>query len=96
MALGKRRHWLPVAAAQDLAGLSAAKAEEGAAEWSERQRLSAELTSRLALAEDGLAMEAVRELLDPYWGFDCWRPAGELNDLLTEGPATAPSATSPV
>ncbi len=96
VALGKRLHWLPVAAEQDLSGLSAAKAEEEAAEWSERQRLSAELTSRLALADDGLAMEAVRELLDPYWGFDCWRPAAELNDLLTEGPATAPSATSPV
>ncbi len=92
VALGKRLHWLPVAAEQDLSGLSGAKAEEEAAEWSERQRLSAELSARLALSDAAAARDAVRELLDPYWGFDCLRPATELKGLLA-GPATAPRAS---
>ena len=89
VALGKRLHWLPVAAEQDLSGLSDAKAEEEAAEWSERQRLSAELTSRLALADPAAAAAAVRDLLDPYWGFDCLRSSAELRDLLS-GPVAEP------
>ena len=83
VALDKRLHWLTVVAEQDLSGLSGAKAEEEAAEWSERQRLSAELSARLALPDPGAAAVAVRELLDPYWGFDCLRPATELRGLLT-------------
>ncbi len=92
VALDKRLHWLPVAAEQDLSGLSGAKAEEEAAEWSERQRLSAELSARLALSDAAAAKDAVRELLDPYWGFDCLRPAAELKALLV-GPATPPRAS---
>ncbi len=88
VALGKRLHWLPVAAEQDLSGLGEAKAEEEAAEWSERQRLSDELSSRLALADPAAA---VRDLLDPYWGFECLRSSAELRDLLTS-PAREPRA----
>ncbi|MFZ0406542.1 MAG: hypothetical protein WAM11_00295 [Cyanobium sp.] len=96
VALGKRLHWLPVAAEQDLSRLSQisdAKAAAEAAEWSERQRLSAELAARLALPDPAAADAAVRELLDPYWGFDCLRPAAELKDLLAADPATAPRAS---
>jgi hypothetical protein len=91
VALGKRLHWLPVVAEQDLSGLSDAKAEEEAAEWSERQRLSAELSSRLALADPAAAAAAVRDLLDPYWGFDCLRSSAELRHLLTS-PVSEPRA----
>jgi hypothetical protein len=87
VALGKRLHWLPVEAHQDLSGLHGAKAEEEAAEWSERQRLSAELAARLALPDPAAADAAVHELLRPYWGFDCLRPAEELRELLR---STAP------
>ena len=81
VALGLRLHWIPVEAEQDLTALAGAKAEEEAAEWAERQRLSAALRDALALpAEAGGA--AVRSLLDPYWGFACVRPAEALRALL--------------
>ncbi|MEI7951505.1 MAG: hypothetical protein WCH37_02335 [Synechococcaceae cyanobacterium ELA182] len=80
--LGKRLHWLPVEAEQDLSGLHGAKAEEEAAEWSERQRLSAELASRLALPDPAAADAAVRELLSPYWGFERVLSPDRLRRLL--------------
>lgn len=74
----KRLHWLPVAAEQDLSQLSGAKALEEQAEWSERERLSAQLIQRL---EQGDA-HGVRQLLDPYWGFERVRDPGALRQLL--------------
>lgn len=74
----RRLHWLPVAAEQDLSRLSGDKAAEEEAEWAERQRLSAELIDRLARA-DG---PAVRQLLDPYWGFERVQDAEALGRLL--------------
>ena len=82
VALGKRLHWLPVEAEQDLSGLHGAKAEEEAAEWSERQRLSAELATRLALPDPAAADAAVRELLSPYWGFESVLSPDQLRRLL--------------
>jgi hypothetical protein len=57
-----------VAVEQDLTCLSPGKITEEQAEWQERQRLSAELSDRLE-GDDATATAAVRELLDPYWGF---------------------------
>jgi hypothetical protein len=92
VALGKRLHWLPVEAEQDLSGLHGAKAEEEAAEWSERQRLSAELSSRLALPDPAAADAAVRELLSPYWGFESVLSPDQLRRLLL-GRSHAPWGT---
>jgi hypothetical protein len=81
VALGKRLHWIDVAPEQDLSALAGDKAEEEAAEWQERQRLSAELRQRLALPGDAAAV-AVRELLDPYWGFAAVQAPAALRELL--------------
>ncbi len=67
VSLGRRLHWIPVAVEQDLACLSAEKLTEEQEEWQERQRLSDELRHRL---EGAAGASAVRELLNPYWGFD--------------------------
>ena len=88
LALGLRLHWLPVEAEQDLSRLKSDKAEEEALEWAERERLSAELTHRLTLPEPA-AMASVRELLDPYWGFDKVKEAAALRLLLRGGPHSA-------
>lgn len=82
VALGLRLHWIPVDVEQDLSGLQPAKAWEEEKEWAERQRLSAELQLRLALPQD-TAAAAVRDLLDPYWGFDRIQEAGALRRLLS-------------
>jgi hypothetical protein len=68
VALGLRLHWLAVQAEQDLSALAGDKAAEEAAEWEERQRLSTALQQALSL-EPEASTPAVRELLDPYWGF---------------------------
>jgi len=81
VALGKRLHWIDVAPEQDLSALGGDKADEEAAEWRERQSLSAELRQRLALPGDAAAA-SVRELLDPYWGFASMRSAEGLRRLL--------------
>jgi hypothetical protein len=81
VALGKRLHWIDVAPEQDLSALAGDKAEEEAAEWQERQRLSSELRHRLALPGDAAAA-AVRELLAPYWGFAATRSGEGLRRLL--------------
>jgi len=81
VALGKRLHWIDVAPDQDLSALGGDKADEEAAEWRERQSLSAELRQRLALPGDAAAA-SVRELLDPYWGFASMRSAEGLRRLL--------------
>jgi hypothetical protein len=80
-ALGLHLHWIPVEVEQDLSRLSPAKAREEEAEWSERQRLSADLQRCLTLPQPEAAA-AVRDLLDPYWGFDHVRGAGALRRLL--------------
>lgn len=74
----RRLHWLPVAAEQDLSHLSGDKAAEEEAEWVERQRLSAELIDRLGRAD----APAVRQLLDPYWGFERVQDPQALAQLL--------------
>jgi hypothetical protein len=81
VALGLRLHWIPVEAEQDLSGLEGAKAEEEAAEWAERQRLSAALREALVRSADD-ATAAVRALLDPYWGFERVRQGETLRALL--------------
>lgn len=81
VALGLQLHWIPVEAEQDLSTLAGAKAQEEAAEWAERQRLSAALRDALALGAPA-ASEAVRTLLDPYWGFGRVRQGEALRDLL--------------
>jgi hypothetical protein len=81
VALGRRLHWIPVAVEQDLTSLWSDKAEEEALEWQERQRLSAELSDRL---EGDDATAAVRELLDPYWGFSNAQSPETLRALLRE------------
>jgi hypothetical protein len=70
-----------VEAEQDLSALAGAKAQEEAAEWAERQRLSAALRDALALGAPADS-EAVRTLLDPYWGFGRVRQGEALRDLL--------------
>jgi hypothetical protein len=70
-----------VAVEQDLTSLWSDKAEEEALEWQERQRLSAELSDRL---EGDDATAAVRELLDPYWGFSNVQSPETLRALLRE------------
>jgi len=85
VALGLRLHWLPVEAEQDLSTLKPDKAKEESLEWEERQRLSAELSSRLTLPEAEVA-PAVRALLDPYWGFDRIQDSGALRRLLLRDP----------
>jgi len=85
VALGLRLHWIAVEAEQDLSALGGEKAEEEAAEWAERQRLSAALRQALALTQ-GAASAAVRELLDPYWGFGRVREGASLRQLLRDPP----------
>ncbi|MEB3334774.1 MAG: hypothetical protein VKP70_07290 [Cyanobacteriota bacterium] len=85
VALGLRLHWLQVEAEQDLSTLKPDKAKEESLEWEERQRLSAELSSRLTLPEGEVA-PAVRALLDPYWGFDQIQDSGALRRLLLRDP----------
>ena len=77
----RRLHWLPVVAEQDLSHLGGAKAAEEEAEWAERARLSAQLSERLAQAD----APGVRELLDPYWGFERVRDPQALRQLLRSG-----------
>jgi hypothetical protein len=89
VALGLRLHWIAVHAEQDLSGLGGEKAEEEAAEWAERQRLSAALRPALALPPDDSAA-AVRELLDPYWGFERVRERASLRHLLRNPPDPMP------
>jgi len=81
VALGLQLHWIPVEAEQDLSALAGTKAQEEAAEWAERQRLSAALRDALALGAPA-AGEAVRTLLDPYWGFGRVRQGEALRTLL--------------
>jgi hypothetical protein len=84
VALGRALHWIEVEAEQDLSRLAGDKAGEEAAEWNERQRLSAELRRRLQQpGEEGA--RAVRDLLDPYWGFGAVRTPATLRNLLRNG-----------
>jgi hypothetical protein len=85
VALGLRLHWIAVEAEQDLSALGGEKAEEEAAEWAERQRLSAALRQTLALTQ-GDPSAAVRELLDPYWGFGRVREGASLRQMLRDPP----------
>ncbi len=87
VALGKRLHWLPSSAEQDLSGLASAEADRERIEWRRRQELSASLAALLPDPEEphdpaGPGAAAVRELLDPYWGFGSLRTPQELRRLL--------------
>lgn len=93
VALGKRLHWLPVEAQQELSRLSADKAAEEKAEWEERQRLSARLSTTLNRSKSMEVSPLILELLNPYWGFDCLWPAADLR-LLLEGRPSALSRES--
>lgn len=92
VALGKRLHWIEAAAEQDLSLLAGAKSEEEAVEWRERQRLSVELRSVLELASSALGadpasdQQALRDLLEPYWGFSSVRTAESLRAVLLNRP----------
>jgi len=92
VALARRLHWLPLPAQQDLSRLPAEKRDEEAREWAERQRLSEALTARLALPAPAAAA-AVRQLLDPYWGFDHGRSPADLRRLLPGRAARTADAT---
>lgn len=93
VALGKRLHWLPVEAQQDLSHLSADKAAEEKAEWGERQRLSARLSMALDAQKSMDVSSLVMDLLNPYWGFNCLWPAADLRSLL-KGRSSAHKAES--
>jgi hypothetical protein len=80
VALGKRLHWIDAEAEQDLTALIGGKAEEELAEWQERQRLSAELRTLLHSVD----APAVREFLEPYWGFEAVLPTEALRALLLD------------
>ena len=63
MQCNKTLHWLEVASRQDLSALPETHRECERIEWQRRQELGLELRG---CSEDP---EAVRTLLDPYWGF---------------------------
>lgn len=93
VALERRLHWIPVQAEQDLSALRGEKAEEETAEWLERQRLSEALRQALQLPA-AAASAAVRELLDPYWGFDQQPSPERLRRLLRRGPEAAEAVSA--
>ena len=87
VALEKRLHWIPVGVEQDLSALTGPKAAEEQEEWRERERLSAELRQRLAAGSEAHGPSHtldrdLRQLLDPYWGFDAVRSSPDLRRLL--------------
>jgi len=94
VALERRLHWIAVEAEQDLSQLAAPQAEREAAEWQERQRLSAELRACLAAlpAEATAALQArsLGPLLDPYWGFSQHRSPRQLAAILAEPGGAGP------
>jgi hypothetical protein len=80
-ALNKQLHWIPVQAEQNLSELAAAKADEEACEWAERQRLSEAL--RTVLDDPSPALSAqISELLDPYWGMSIRLTPTQLRELI--------------
>lgn len=87
VALERKLHWLSIEAEQDLSAIRASEAERERAEWRERQRLSGELATLLSGHEqdnlDAASLNAaLRDLLNPYWGFDQIRRPSELRQLL--------------
>jgi hypothetical protein len=61
---------------QDLSGLAEVQSAQEADEWRERQRLSKEVSDALSYeisgnASSSEAMQTIRRLLDPFWGFEC-------------------------
>ncbi|QEY32435.1 hypothetical protein EVJ50_09605 [Synechococcus sp. RSCCF101] len=81
--LGRGLHWLGSDAEQDLSGLTGPQAERERIEWQRRNALSDELAARLAEGDP----EPVRQLLEPYWGFDHSRSPAALRGLLRSGRA---------
>jgi hypothetical protein len=79
--LNKRLHWIDVAAQQDLGQLSSDKAAEEVTEWQERERLSAELRHTLSQPPPK-QQQAVRALLEPYWGLSLSPSPQDLVDWL--------------
>ena len=72
----KTLHWLEVASRQDLSSLPETHRERERIEWQRRQELGLELRG---CSEEP---EAVRNLLDPYWGFSQVKKPETLARLL--------------
>jgi len=82
-ALGKRLHWLPAAAEQDLSQLPPQKARLEALEWNERLRLSRELADLLERsAGETSGQPELLALLEPFWGLRETRSPEALRRLL--------------
>ncbi|MFM7547934.1 MAG: hypothetical protein ACKO8I_03495 [Cyanobacteriota bacterium] len=91
VALGLRVHWVLVDVEQDLSRMSTEKAAEEREEWQNRQRLSAEVVAALRHDQSGSdcppnSQQALRQLLDPFWGFDCMKAPSALAALLRRAP----------
>jgi hypothetical protein len=76
VSLERRLHWVAVEPEQDLSGLAEVQSAQEADEWRERQRLSKEVSDALSYeisgnASSSEAMQTIRRLLDPFWGFEC-------------------------
>jgi hypothetical protein len=76
VSLERRLHWVAVEPEQDLSGLAEVQSAQEADEWRERQRLSKEVSDALSNeisgnASSSEAMQTIRRLLDPFWGFEC-------------------------
>jgi hypothetical protein len=96
VALEKSVHWINSQAQQDLLGLTAEQAALEEAEWQERARLSAALqevlnrshSSNSSMRLPGTSapehtLPALRQLLEPYWGFSKHRDPQTLHHLLS-------------
>jgi hypothetical protein len=96
VALEKSVHWLKSQPQQDLSALSAEQAALEAAEWRERSRLSSAMQgvlNRTNSANSSISspdasapdhtQTALRQLLEPYWGFSKHRDPQTLHYLLS-------------
>lgn len=83
--LGQQLHWIAVPPDQDLRQLKPNQADVEAQEWVERQRLSATL-ERVLMTDAGRwsagCQQEVRNLLDPYWGFEYVRSPEVMKKIL--------------
>ena len=72
----RRLHWLDAACDQTITSLSGQQQDRETIEWNRRQELGRELK---ACGDDS---DAVRSLLDPYWGFSNVRDPATMARLL--------------
>ena len=87
VALGLRLHWISVDVEQDLSRMDALKAVEEREEWLTRQHLSMELAKALIANKSDHDLswqieQSVRQVLNPFWGFDCIREPQALARIL--------------